>query len=163
MSRGQALTRKHAVTQMPVWDCPAGNNQLVDKSTRRTAKRTSAQQNSARDHNDEEASAKAPIKSKAKAKKGAPKGRKGKSTSRVGLVDPTAEEMKTAFSMFNPHSRSVISSQDISRVSAAVVFTWTSNTYTMTVLAFVAWQFCVGCLHTANFMRLMLVAHLYES
>lgn len=58
----------------------------------------------------------APVKGKAKAKKGAQRQRKGKPASRVGLINPTAEEMKTAFSQLNPHNRSVISMQDISRV-----------------------------------------------
>ncbi|KAL0055661.1 hypothetical protein WJX82_002917 [Trebouxia sp. C0006] len=36
---------------------------------------------------------------------------------RIGLVNPTEEEMKKAFSMFNSSNRSVISTQDISRVA----------------------------------------------
>ena len=56
------------------------------------------------------------VKSKAKAKKAGQKQRKGKTASRVGLINPTAEEMKTAFSQLNPHNRTVISMQDISRV-----------------------------------------------
>ncbi|DBB03844.1 TPA: hypothetical protein ACH3X1_012939 [Trebouxia sp. C0004] len=54
---------------------------------------------------------------KAKTQKKAPKPRKAKATGRVGLVNPTAEEMKKAFSIFNSSNRSVISTQDISRVA----------------------------------------------
>ena len=67
------------------------------------------------DSNHTEASA-ALGKGKAKAKRGGQKQRKGKSARRVGLVNPTLEEMKTAFSLFNPHSGSVINAQDIARV-----------------------------------------------
>ena len=57
---------------------------------------------------------------KAKTQKKAPKPRKA--TGRIGLVNPTEEEMKKAFSMFNSSNRSVISTQDISRVSDSTQF-----------------------------------------
>jgi len=100
---------------------PAGSKQKRNTSTRNTAKRKAVKQQGADDHDDEDAPAEPPLKAKSKAQKGPSKGRRPKVTSRVGLVDPTAEEMKTAFSMFNPHDRSVISSQDISRVSTSHV------------------------------------------
>lgn len=44
------------------------------------------------------------------------KPKKGKLTGRVGLINPTAAEITTAFSMLNPQNRSVICAQDIARV-----------------------------------------------
>ncbi|KAL3139767.1 hypothetical protein ABBQ38_004070 [Trebouxia sp. C0009 RCD-2024] len=58
----------------------------------------------------------APVK-KSKVQKATRKPGKGKSAGRVGLINPTPEEIKTAFSMFNPHNKSVISAQDIARVA----------------------------------------------
>lgn len=62
------------------------------------------------------AKAPAPVK-KGKVQKATRKPGKGKSAGRVGLINPTPEEIKTAFSMFNPHNKSVIDAQDIARVS----------------------------------------------
>ena len=61
--------------------------------------------------------AQAAVKGKEKVQKHATrKAKKGKSAGRVGLINPTAAEIKTAFSMLNPHNRSVIGAQDIARV-----------------------------------------------
>lgn len=58
-----------------------------------------------------------PVKGKGKVQKNAArKPKKGKSAGRVGLINPTAAEIKTAFGMLNPHNRSVINAQDIARV-----------------------------------------------
>ncbi|KAL3154344.1 hypothetical protein ABBQ32_013825 [Trebouxia sp. C0010 RCD-2024] len=62
------------------------------------------------------AKAPAPVK-KGKVQKATRKPGKGKSAGRVGLINPTPEEIKTAFSMFNPHNKSVIDAQDIARVA----------------------------------------------
>ena len=55
-------------------------------------------------------------KQKVKTQKGVKKQRKAKPASRVGLINPTAEEIQQAFSQFNPHNKSVINAQDIARV-----------------------------------------------
>ena len=61
--------------------------------------------------------AQAAVKGKEKVQKHATrKAKKGKLAGRVGLINPTAAEIKTAFSMLNPHNRSVISAQDVARV-----------------------------------------------
>lgn len=61
--------------------------------------------------------AQAAVKGKGKVQKNASRtAKKGKSAGRVGLSNPTVAEIKTAFSILNPHKRSVIGAQDVARV-----------------------------------------------
>lgn len=87
------------------------------KTKHKTQRRVTQANDVADDRNVAAAKAAAPAKSKGKAQKGALQPKKGKSAGRVGLINPTPEEIKKAFQMLNPHNRSVISAQDIARVS----------------------------------------------
>lgn len=64
-----------------------------------------------------EPSDKVPKKRKAKTSKATTKARKAKAASRVGLVNPTVDEMRTAFSLFNPQNKNVITTENICRVA----------------------------------------------
>lgn len=87
------------------------------KTKHKTQRRVTQANDVADDRNVAAAKAAAPAKSKGKAQKGALQPKKGKSAGRVGLINPTPEEIKKAFQMLNPHNRSVISAQDIARVA----------------------------------------------
>jgi len=100
--------------------CVAGSKQKNSRTTRKTGKRKHDKLEEAADDTQDQGPDIMPAK--AKTQKKAPKPRKAKPTGRVGLVNPTAEEMKKAFSMFNSSNRSVIGTQDISRVSNTTQF-----------------------------------------
>ena len=100
--------------------CVAGSKQKNSRTTTKTGKRKHGKLEEAADDTQNQAPDTMPAK--AKTQKKAPKPRKAKATARVGLVNPTEEEMKKAFSMFNSSNRSVISTQDISRVSDSTQF-----------------------------------------
>jgi len=100
--------------------CVAGSKQKNSRTTRKTGKRKHDKLEEAADDTQDQGPDIMPAK--AKTQKKAPKPRKAKPTGRVGLVNPTAEEMEKAFSMFNSSNRSVISTQDISRVSNTTQF-----------------------------------------
>ena len=86
------------------------------KSKHKTERRLTKRSGTADDRSVAASTAHAPVKSKGKAQNATHKSKRGKSAGRVGLINPTTEEIKTAFSMFNPHNRSVITAQDIARV-----------------------------------------------
>jgi len=100
--------------------CVAGSKQKNSKTTTNAGKRKHGKVEEAADDTQNQPPDTMPAK--AKTQKKAPKPRKAKATGRVGLVNPTEEEMKKAFSMFNSSNRSVISTQDISRVSDSTQF-----------------------------------------
>ena len=100
--------------------CVAGSKQKNSRTTTKTGKQKHGKLEEAADDTKNQAPDTMPAK--AKTQKKAPKPRKAKATSRVGLVNPTEEEMKKAFSMFNSSNRSVISTEDISRVSDSTHF-----------------------------------------
>lgn len=100
--------------------CVAGSKQRNSRATTKTGKPKHVKVEEAVDDTRNQATDTMPAK--AKTQKKAPKPRKAKATGRVGLVNPTEEEMKKAFSMFNSSNRSVISTQDISRVSDSTQF-----------------------------------------
>ena len=86
------------------------------KSRHKAGTRSTKTQDSA-DDSSAAASIAQPVKGKGKVQKNAArKPKKGKAAGRVGLINPTAAEIKTAFGMLNPHNRSVINVQDIARV-----------------------------------------------
>ena len=86
------------------------------KSKHKSGTRSTKTKDSA-DDSSAAASIAQPVKGKGKVQKNAARTpKKGKSAGRVGLINPTAAEIKTAFSMLNPHNRSVINAQDIARV-----------------------------------------------
>ena len=95
--------------------CVVGSKQKNSMTTTKTGKRKHGKLEEVADDTQNQATDTMPAK--AKTQKKALKPRKTKATGRVGLVNPTEEEMKKAFSMFNSSNRSVISTQDISRVS----------------------------------------------
>lgn len=100
--------------------CVAGSKQRNSRATTKTGKPKHVKVEEAVDDTRNQATDTMPAK--AKTQKKAPKPRKAKATGRVGLVNPTEEEMKKAFGMFNSSNRSVISTQDISRVSDTTHF-----------------------------------------
>ncbi|DBA67281.1 TPA: hypothetical protein ACH3X2_001586 [Trebouxia sp. C0005] len=93
----------------------AGSKQKDSRTTRKAEKRKHGKVEVAA--GDTQTQAPHTMPAKAKTQKKASKPRKAKATGRVGLMNPTEEEMKKAFSMFNSSNRSVISTQDISRVA----------------------------------------------
>ena len=105
--------------------CFAGKTAKASTERSRSAKANSEQKptqiSSKAAQASSEPSDQVPTKRKAKTSKATTKGRKAKAASRVGLVNPTVDEMRTAFSLFNPQNKNVITTEDICRVGVRLL------------------------------------------